>query len=1181
MANAKKTWKLYFSLGALVLLLLSGKPLYGQSQQIAATLGGTVSDQQGLAVPAAKVTLTSSELGISRTYTTGAAGLYTFTFLAPGVYTLGAEAPGFKHYVQEGITLEPGQNAQQNVSLLIGAVTQTVEVTSQASLLNTANANIASDISATGVEDLPLSFRSVFMLTLLNSSVTNIPEGMQGTGIGGTADQDVSMINFGGTLFGTAEYLLDGTYDNREDWGGAIYVPSVDDVEEMKIQTNAFTAQYAWSSGNVINIVTKGGTNQFHGDAFEFYRNGLTDARNFFNYGARPTFGRNQFGGTLGGPIQKNKTFFFVYFEGLRQSTPNTVTDTLPTAADRTGNFSALLGTTSIGTDVEGRPIYSGELYNPFGTRAITAGVVDPVTGLTPTASGYIRDPISYSGAINVIPPNLIDAIGSKIATGIYWPLPNLSGLVNNFTATATASEYANEYSVRVDHNFSDNDRAFVRWSQKYEQKTSTPEYFGTADAGGPGLVNPNNRYSIGAGYNHIFSPTFAMNVNLGVNRHVEGGVTQGYGSDKTALGLPAFINAIAPDFPGISVSPYASLGNGGYITPQTLWTQSVDFTNARGKHQLGFGFMHVWLRADGAHWGTTSLGYSNSSTGGPNPQKETTGTGDAFAAFMLGVGSGTDSTSFTALPATDKQFYDGYLHDSWRVTRKLTLNPGLSYDVQTAPTERHNAQNYFDYTAVNPISTALGFSVPGELVFNSPSNRSLYNTPYTNFAPRIGLAYQARDKMVWRAGYGIFYTPNYYGHGQNTGFSQTTTWVTSLNNGLNPSSTLSGNASLGLPSAFPTGELMPSGNSLGALTNVGQSAGGIDRNRPTPYLEQWMAGVQYAFTTNTMLDVNYVGNIGIHLAPASLAYDELTPSDLALGNTLNTMVTNPYFGKITSSACGQSSATIVESQLLRPFPEFCGVSAAQPDAGASSYNALQANFTHRWQSGTRFNVSYTFSKFMSNMEGDNSYFMEGGNGSNFENMYNLRNERSVDVADSPNSLVVNYDYELPFGKGKQFGSSWSRPVNAGLGGWQWSGIVFAKSGFPLTITASSNNNSSDGGSQRPNVVPGVSLVPPNQSIHDWINSAAFAEPNAFTYGDAPRFFSDLRGPGYFDWDMGIMKSWKFTESKRVQFRFEMYNSFNHPNFSFPNTSLSSSAFGTITSARLARTMQFSGKFYF
>ncbi|MGA7854860.1 MAG: TonB-dependent receptor [Candidatus Acidiferrales bacterium] len=1221
MAGKEQSWKLGLLLGALAVLLFCGKPLYGQSSAaFTATLNGRVVDPAGLAVRGATVTLTSSENGVSRTTSTGDTGLYTFTFLPAGDYTLEAKASGFKQYKQEGITLTAGQTAEQPISLTVGAVTESVEVTGQAPLLNTDNANISEDLSSRFAEGLPLNFRSVISLTLINSSVNNAAEQqvVGAPGLAQTADQDISFLNFGGTFFGTAEYLIDGTWDTRVDWGGVIYVPSVDDVQEMKIMTNAFTAQYGWSSGNVVNIVTKGGSNGFHGDAWEFYANDAFDARYYFNNGAQPSFNRNQFGGTIGGPIKRDKLFFFAYYEGERQSTPSTNSYTLPTTAERGGDFSALLGAQS-GTDYLGRPIYSGEIYNPFSTRQVTCGGVDPVTGRTvsncgagvaPGTTEFIRDPISGNistgtGVTNIIPAAFLDNIASKIAAANYWPTPTGGGSTGtNFVPTGAAAEHSNEYSGRIDYNVDDSNRLYARWSQKYQTKTNTPDFYGPDDPAGPGLLNPNNRYSVNVGWNHIFNPTFTMNANFGVNRHVEQATGQSFGFQTSTLGFPSFLDAIAPAFPQISFSGggnYAPLGavggNNDYIVPQTFWTSSLDFTKLEGRHELSFGFTDVWLRIDGGHYGQTALNFQTASTDGPDPNMTTPGTGNGLASFLLGVGSGNNGTAcqlctlYQAFPATDKHFLGWYIQDAWKVTSRITLNLGLRYEIQTAPTERHNAQNSFSFTAQNPISAQVGMSVPGELIFATPNNPGLYNTTYGNVSPRASIAIQASNKLVLRGGYGIFYPPNFYGQGPNDGFSQQTPWNTSLNNGLTPATTLSGNANVNCEAvpgvsapcgpAFTT-ERLPTGNSAGGLQDVGFAAGITNQNRKSPYVEQWMAGGQYSFTPNDMLDISYVGNHGTNLLATTLGWDLMSPGNLALGNALFNAVPNPFFGHITSSGCGLNAPTIQLSQTLLPFPEYCSVTENDPTVGTSKYDALQVTYTHRWHSGLDLNLSYTYSKFMDDVQGPAGWAFPGSGTSNL-NSYNLAADYSVDASNVPHRFVASYIYDLPVGKGKHFGSEWSTPVDAILGGWAWSGILTAESGLPLSIQPASNNIGF-GFNQRPNIVPGVNPVPANQSVNDWINPAAFSQPAQFTFGDAPRFFANLHGPSFFNWDMAIQKYWNITESKRLQFRFEMFNALNHPDFFQPDTNLgdvSTGNFGRITAAYQARTAQVAAKFYF
>src|ERR1700722_5244671 len=490
MFRSRSVWQVCAVAGVVLLVLVGSGRLLAQNQEVAAALNGTVADSTGLPINGARVTLSSEQNGVVRTYTTQDAGLFTFTLLPPAVYSLQVEDTGFKGYKQQGITLDAGQTAQQNVRLTVGSTSEKVEVTAQSPLLNADNANISSNITVRQVVDLPLNLRNVISLAELNSSVSNTAEEqvVGAPGISGSADQDVSFLNFGGAFFGTAQYLLDGSWDTRVDWGGVIYVPSADAVQEFKIQTNAFTAQYGFSSGNVINVVTKSGSNQLHGDAWMFYRNSAYDARYYFNNTNQPAFHRDQFGATIGGPIIKNKLYFFGYYEGLRQATPATFVGTMPSTAERGGDFSALLGNQA-GTDYLGRPIFAGEIYNPFSTRQVTCGGIDSVTGdnVSQCPAGatteFIRDPISGNitsgtGITNMVPSGLTDSLASGIANGTYWPQPNTTALFNTFTPASSAPGHSNEYSARIDYNLSTNDRLWGRWSQKYEQKINFPTYY-------------------------------------------------------------------------------------------------------------------------------------------------------------------------------------------------------------------------------------------------------------------------------------------------------------------------------------------------------------------------------------------------------------------------------------------------------------------------------------------------------------------------------------------------------------------------------------------------------------------------------------------------------------------------------------------------------------------------------
>ncbi|MGH9444401.1 MAG: carboxypeptidase-like regulatory domain-containing protein [Terriglobia bacterium] len=1162
----------------LLLGVCGTRSVQAQTEAFAASLSGVITDASGRAIPGATVTLSDTHAGFSRTFTTGPDGRYSFTLVSPGTYTLKAEKTGFRVYSQVGVVLAVGETASQNITMEVGAITQQVTVHAAAPILNTSNANIASTVTGREAVELPLDLRNVYGLVSLNSSVNNSQQNqaLNGGGQTGDADQDIAFFNFGGGRFGTTAFLLDGAWDAAGDWGGIVYVPSVDDTGEFKIQTNAFTAQYGWSMGNVVNAVTKSGTSSFHGDAWEFVRNSAWDANFFFNNSANiplPEFARNQFGFTMGGPLyipkiykQRDKTFIFGEFEGLREAQPVPFTGSVPTTAMRGGDFSGFLGP-QIGTDALGRPILSGQIYNPFTTRQVTQGQVDPVTGLTATQSGFIRDPIPG----NKIPTASFDPVAQKLLQ--YWPLPTGPGTVNNYSASGGVPSSQTDYSIRVDQNISDKSRMFARWSQKFEYKQQTGDFFGTNDPGGPGTLAPDDRLDGALGYNHVFSPTTVMSVDLGWARWVEGRVPQGVPFDPSIVGLPSALNAFGGPgaFPSITIEGETSLGSGvSNSTPREDRSYSIDFTKVAGAHTLDIGFMGVGMISNSFCSSQANFGFSAGTTEGPNPVTGNPATGEGFASFLLGTGSGGSGVSLTASAAFEKNFEGWYVQDDWKVKRNLTLNLGLRYDFQTAVTDRFNRLSWFNPAATNPISSQIGMNVPGELVYTSPSHRGVYNPQYTNLAPRVSFAYSPISKMVMRGGFGMFYIPamemgDYQGLSLY-GYSQNTPYVASVN-GITPTNLLS--------NPFPGGLLLPTGNSLGSLTNEGFYNQGPELHQPTPYIEQWAYGIQYAISPNTMLNATYVGNHGVKLLLDTVqGIDELPTADLALGDNLLQQVANPFAGHITQSGCGLNDPTIVKSQLLLPYPEYCGVGYTQPPEARSSYNALQLSFRHRWSSGLQMLLSYTNSKYLDDSDGPEGW--TSGVSSDYESVYNLRNEYAPDIDDIPQSFVASYIYQLPVGRGRHFGSLMSKPADALIGGWQVSGLTTAKEGFPLGLTAATNNLNNDGGTQRPNIIGNPHLS--NPTVNEWFNTAAFGEPAPFTFGNAPRTMPNLRAPGLYDWDIAAEKYFSLSEKARLQFRAEFFNAFNRVNLYAPSTSFGAPGFGVITLSNPPRDIQFALK---
>lgn len=1169
----------FLLLTATVFAIFLVSTAYAQTAASTATLSGSVSDPSGARVASADVTLSGAEKGITRTFKTDAEGNFSFSLLPATTYTLTVSAPGFKTFRQEGIALEVGQSASQSVTMAVGTSEQ-VEVSSEPLLLQTDNANVGAEISSKQVTELPLNLRNVFNFVELNSSVNNAAQRqtISSGGAQGSADQDVSFFNFGGGYFGTTAFLLDGAWDASEGWGGVIYVPSPDNVQEFKVQQNTFTAQYGWSTGNVINVVTKSGSNSVHGDVYDYLRNGALDANNYFNNlnnQPKPNSHRNQFGVAVGGPVyipgiyeQRDKTFFFFNFEGHRDHNAGQYSGTSPIPAFRTGDFSALLGA-QVGTDGLGRPIFTGQIYDPYSTRVVGGNEIrDPIPGnnLATYTSPYVA-----GGA-----GNLINPIGQQLVN--FYPIPLTSALTNNWGASGLQADYSNEYSGRVDHNFTDRTRLYGRFSYKKEYKDQNAAFFGAGDPAGPGQRNPNNRWNVGVGLSQVFSSTFTMSVNLGGMKWVEGNDVQSAGFKASSLGLPSFIDTNSPEFPIITVAgnnylpegPVQGAGQGAF--PRAAVTGSVDFVKVRGSHQLSFGYMGIATDENGGRFHFTTFNFNNLFTSGPNPVNPTAGTGDSIASMLMGLSTttgcvaGNCSTGVSIQNVSRTWFHGVYLQDDWKATQKLTLNMGLRYEIQRPVTDRYNRQAWFDYNAVNPISAAVGQNYTGELQFASDGQRGLFNTNYKNFAPRLGFAYQLKSKLVMRGGYGVFYPPTFRGTGPAPGFSSDTPYVDSTNGGLTPANTLS--------TAYSGGLVPVVGNSQDGLSNVGFSVGAVSRTRKTYYVQQWMYGFQYAPTSRDVLDVTYVGNHGVHVVDGGLNLNQLDPKYLSMGSALDNLVPNPFFGHITASGCGLDQPTVVQGQLLRPHPEFCDISEGQDPAGSSHYNALDVNYTHRVSQGLTLLASYTFSKFTDNVGGPDGW--ANASGENIRNVYNLAAEKSVDATDTPHAFVLSYVYELPVGKGRKFGSGMNGVVNTVVGGWQTSGTLTLKEGFPLSI--GQNNLNEFGFGQHVNIVGDYHIAHPTRT--EWFNTAAFAPAPKWDLGNAPRYFSDLRAPGYRNWDISIQKYFPIREEVRLQFRLDMFNTLNHTNYYSPNTTLGGGGFGTINQAWTPRQMQAALKLY-
>jgi hypothetical protein len=961
---------------------------------------------------------------------------------------------------------------------------------------------------------------------------------------------------------GASALLLDGHWDASGDWGGLIFVPSVEDLQEFKIQTNTLSPQYGWSMGNAVNVVTKSGSSAVHGGAFEFLRNGHLDANNFFANRAglaRPLVHRNQFGFNLGGPLwipgvyrQRNRTFIFGSFEGLRQQTPVTAILTVPGAQQRQGDFSQTFnanGSTAV-------------IYNPFTTRQ--------------QANAFLRDPFPA----NQIPQAMMDPVALKLLS--FFPQPNRPGTLTgsqNFVGAIGLPLTGDQYTIRIDHNLTANQHLFTRWSQKRQFIQGVGAYFGADNPGGMGTAERDPRWDAAFGYSYAVTPHSLVNATVGWGRWVLQLQPQGVPFQPSSLGLPAALDSFGGigGFPTVTVDGVQGLGAGALTRiPREARTYALDFTQIRGRHTLTAGFMAIDFRVNTYTSSVASFSLPRAFTQGPDPTRGDPATGAGVASLLLGTG-GTGGITLAANAAYDKTFYGWYLNDDFRLRHNLTLNLGVRYDFQTAPTERFDRIDYWTL-ARNSISDTVGLNLPGALQHTGGGGpRGVYDPQYTNLAPRIGLSYSPINRLVIRSGFGAFYTPAMeFGVGAGggnqgltlDGFSQTTPYVGSLDNNVTPHDLLR--------NPFPNGLLLPPGRALGDRTNLGLSINAVERGRPTPYVEQWTFGLQYQVQADTMLEAAYVGNHGVKLLfGTNFQLNQLTPQQLSLGNALLQPVSNPFFGLIPAGPL--SGPTVPEGRLLRPYPQFDSVIAVQPPAGMSNYNALMVSTNHRFRQGLQFQVSFTASKYLTNTEG-----FEGNISQNpaqqIRNYYDTAVEKSLMNDDTPRSLTVNFIYELPVGKGKRVVPG-NKIANGIVGGWQIADISSFKAGFPLSVLALTNNTNSLGGNQRPNLVGPPLLDHPTPDR--WFNINAFAQPAPFTFGNVPRTMPNLRSHGTNNFDFSLQKYWSLGgEQTKLQLRSEFFNLFNRTAFYQPDTYFGDLGFGQVSQAYPARSVQLGLKLY-
>ena len=1169
------------------------------AQLYTSTVSGVITDPTGAVIPNTQAKLVDEQKGFSFTATSDSTGRYLFRSVPPGSYKLTILAEGFQPQEQTGLKVDINQNVTVNFSLQVGATSQAVEITGAAPVLSTQDAVTGQVVDRKFINDLPLVSRSITDLVVLTPGVTEVDNTCNLC----TANNFIS----NGSRNATSDVLMDGvTTTNFEQNSGILYplyTPSVDAVEEFVVQESNFSAEYGFTGATVVNMVIRSGTNQFHGSGYDFLRNQVMDANNFFNNAAGlplPPLKKNNFGGTVGGPIRHDKTFFFFDYDGTRQATLSSFTSGVPSAAERTGNFGELCGLAGGSFDSNGMcSAAAGQLWDPY------TGVYNNDKG-GPVRSGYIPfdNLITYmspgSPSLNgtnlqlpAHPGNLIDPVALKMMQ--YFPQPNIGvgtsayNQYTNWQGSAASHGAYNQFDVKIDQRFSDKDLLAVRYSRASSPGLPGPNCYGNvADpcTGGPA---PSDANLVAVNLTHTLSPTLLLTLSYGLARSFVFSETiaaesqyKGLSPVKT-LGMPAYMDTSGiPFIPSIVLGNYTSPGNSNLGTQ--AWSYEREGTEThellatmnwvKGSHDLKFGFDGRMHRTSYTQPGTPGGYFSYDFSG--TSEFPASGGGDALASFMTGVG-GPGSWGQYEIPnyvSTQSFQLGGFVQDNWKFNRKLTLNIGLRYDVNTPRSERYNRMNGFDPSVVSPLTApGLGTLYGGE-IFMSPSNRNNFNTDYGDIGPRFGLAYQLFNKTVIRGGYGIFYS-TVKGGASGTGalgwqgYDEITNWLP-----LNPSDGATPYGRLSNP--FPNGVKLPPGNSLGLLNDVGYYAAGpvASIDSPNPNEQSWSFGVQHELPSNILLDVTYVGKKGTHLyfgGATTLDYlgpqiEHYSASQIA---ALNTYVNNPFYGIIKDPLSGLSAQTYPASQFQLPFPQFTGVGMEDPPWANSSYNALQIKAEKRFSHGLQFLATYVWSKSLDDSSTTGGAVTWLGGITHLQDPNNRALERALSTWDIPSVLQFSYTYELPIGKGKPLLGNANAVVNAFLGGWQTNGIWRFTDGRPMIPYLSGGQSLPTYGAQQPNITAALQCASSNILTQYFANPDVMTVPAPFTLGTAPRSIGSCRQPGQANSNLSLFKEFllpKLREGARIQVRLETYNALNHPQFSGPNTTVNGGSFGVITS---------------